>query len=78
MAVNAKEAQEMIDECTKANVKLLVGYRMHFEPKTLEIIRLAQCRRFWKGFILQGLSGFIIGDPNQWWRLNKNYQVAAQ
>ena len=40
MAVDAKEGQEMIDACKKANVKLLVGYRMHFEPKTLEIIRM--------------------------------------
>ena len=35
MAVNAREGQEMIDACKQANVKLLVGYRMHFEPKTL-------------------------------------------
>src|SRR5678815_2776802 len=40
MAVNAREGQEMIDACKKADVKLLVGYRMHFEPKTLEIIRM--------------------------------------
>lgn len=70
MAVNAKEAQEMIDECTKANVKLLVGYRMHFEPKTLEIIRQRNAGDFGKVLFFQGLSGFIIGDPNQW-RLNK-------
>ena len=31
--MNAKEGQEMIDACKKANVKLLVGYRMHFEAK---------------------------------------------
>ena len=40
MAINAKEGQEMIDACNKTNVQLLVGYRMHFEPKTLEIIRM--------------------------------------
>ena len=32
MAINAKEGQEMVDACEKAKVKLLVGYRMHFEP----------------------------------------------
>src|SRR5215471_243449 len=31
MALNAKQGQEMVDACKKANVKLLVGYRMHFE-----------------------------------------------
>jgi predicted dehydrogenase len=70
MALNAKEAQEMVDACKKANVKLLVGYRMHFEPKTLEIIRMRKAGEFGKIKFFQGLSGFIIGDPNQW-RLNK-------
>src|SRR5690348_371110 len=70
MAVNAKEGQEMIDACKKANVKLLVGYRMHFEPKTLEIIRMRKDGELGKILFFQGLSGFTIGDPTQW-RLNK-------
>lgn len=70
MALNAKQAQEMVDACKKANVKLLVGYRMHFEPKTLEIIRMRKDGEFGKILFFQGLSGFTIGDPNQW-RLNK-------
>ena len=70
MALNAKEGQEMIDACEKANVKLLVGYRMHFEPKTLEVIRLRKAGNFGKILFFQGLCGFTIGDPNQW-RLNK-------
>jgi predicted dehydrogenase len=70
MAVNAKEGQEMVDACKKANVKLLVGYRMHFEPKTLEIIRMRKDGELGKIMFFQGLSGFVAGDPNQW-RLNK-------
>lgn len=70
MAVNAKEGQEMVDACNKANVKLLVGYRMHFEPKTLEVIRMRQAGELGKIMFFQGLSGFRIGDPTQW-RLNK-------
>jgi predicted dehydrogenase len=70
MAVNAKEGQQMVDACKKANVKLLVGYRMHFEPKTLEIIRMRKDGEFGKILFFQGLSGFRIGDPTQW-RLNK-------
>lgn len=70
MAVNAKEGQEMVDACKKANVKLLVGYRMHFEPKTLEIIRMRNDGELGKVMFFQGLSGFKIGDPTQW-RLNK-------
>ncbi|HSN08538.1 MAG TPA: Gfo/Idh/MocA family oxidoreductase, partial [Hanamia sp.] len=70
MTVNAQQAQEMIDACKKAGVKLLVGYRMHFEPHTLEVIKMRKAGEFGKVLFFQGLSGFIIGDPTQW-RLNK-------
>jgi predicted dehydrogenase len=70
MAINAKEGQEMVDACKKAGVHLLVGYRMHFEPKTLEIVRMRKDGELGKILFFQGLSGFRIGDPTQW-RLNK-------
>lgn len=70
MAVNAKEGEEMVNACKAANVKLLIGYRMHFEPKTLEIIRMRNEGEFGKVLFFEGLSGFRIGDPNQW-RLKK-------
>lgn len=70
IARNADEAREMIEACNRANVKLLVGYRMHFEPKTLEIIRQRKAGEMGKILFFQGLSGFRIGDPGQW-RLNK-------
>lgn len=70
IALNAEEGQAMVDACKKANVKFLVGYRMHFEPKTLEVIRLRNAGEFGKVLFFQGLTGFKIGDPKQW-RLNK-------
>ncbi|MEO5581780.1 MAG: Gfo/Idh/MocA family oxidoreductase [Saprospiraceae bacterium] len=70
MAINAREAQEMIDACRQAKVKLLVGYRMHLEPKTMEIIRMRKDGELGKPLFFQGLAGFRIGDPSQW-RLNK-------
>jgi predicted dehydrogenase len=60
----------MVDACREAGVQLLVGYRMHFEPKTLEIIRLRKEGAFGNVRFFQGLSGFRIGNPSQW-RLNK-------
>ena len=66
MTVNAQQAQEMIDACKKADVKLLVGYRMHFEPHTLEVIKMRKAGEFGKVLFFQGLSGFTIGDPTQW------------
>jgi len=70
MGINAQEGQEMVNACKAADVKLLIGYRMHFEAKTLEIVRMSRAGEFGKIIFFQGQSGFRIGDPNQW-RLNK-------
>src|SRR6188508_1022990 len=70
IALNAAEGQAMVDACKKANVKFLVGYRMHFEAKTLEIVRMRTAGEFGKVLFFQGLCGFKIGDPTQW-RLKK-------
>jgi predicted dehydrogenase len=71
MALNAMEGLEMVNACKKANVKLLIGYRMHFEANTLEVVRMGKAGAFGKPLFFQGLSGFRIGDPGQW-RLTKN------
>lgn len=70
MALNAAEGTEMVDACKKAGVKLLVGYRMHFEPLTLEVLRMRSQDAFGKIRFFQGQCGFRIGDPTQW-RLKK-------
>ncbi len=70
MATNAKDAKKMIDACQQNGVKLLIGYRMHFEPITLDIVRMRAKGEFGRVHFFQGLSGFIIGDPGQW-RLKK-------
>lgn len=69
LSINAADAEEMVKVCKASNVQLLVGYRMHFEPKTLEVIRQREAGEFGKVLFFQGLSGFIIGDPTQW-RMN--------
>lgn len=70
MAINAEEGRAMVDACEAAGVKLLIGYRMRFEPNTLEVVRMRNNGEFGNIKFFQGLSGFRIGDPNQW-RLNK-------
>lgn len=70
MGIDATEGQKMVDACKAANVKLLIGYRMHYEPKTMEVIRMRKAGEFGKLKFFQGQSGFVIGDPTQW-RLNK-------
>ena len=66
MAVNAADGQAMVDACKAAGVHLLIGYRMHFEPNTLEVIRMRKDGELGDIRFFQGLCGFVIGDPNQW------------
>ncbi|HTJ51332.1 MAG TPA: Gfo/Idh/MocA family oxidoreductase [Cyclobacteriaceae bacterium] len=70
MAVSSKECQEMIDACKKAKVKLSIGYRLHFEPHTKEVMRIANQKVFGQIKTVETSMGFKIGDPTQW-RLKK-------
>lgn len=70
LAINVKEGQEMVDACAKAGVKLLVGYRMRFEPNTLAVVRKRLAGDMGNIQFFQGQCGFRVDDPNQW-RLDK-------
>lgn len=71
MALNAAECQEMIAACKKANRMLSIGYRLHFEPHTMEVMRLGQKKVFGKITGMDNGNGFVYnGDPNAW-RLKK-------
>jgi predicted dehydrogenase len=71
MAVSVEECQAMIGACAAAKRKLLIAYRMHYEPMTQEAIRLAHSATD-IGQIKQitAEAGFNMGDPRQW-RCNK-------
>jgi predicted dehydrogenase len=71
MANSVEDCQAMIDACKKANRKLMIGYRMRYEPMTQKAIELAQSAND-VGTIKQitAEAGFNIGDPDQW-RLNR-------
>lgn len=40
MATTVEDCDAMISACQAANVKLSIGYRLHFEPYNLEMVRL--------------------------------------
>lgn len=71
MGATVKDAEAMIAACQKANVKLFIGYRMHFEPHTRELIRMREAGELGKIMHVNAYMGFKIGDPTQW-RLRKN------
>ncbi len=70
IADNAAQAREMIEACKKAGVKLYVGYRLHFEPHTRELIRMREAGELGRISHVNTYMGFKIGDPSQW-RLRK-------
>jgi len=63
----------MIDACAKAKVQLAVGYRLHYEPNHLEIMRLGQEKVFGQVRLIEVSLGYDISgiDPNDW-HLKKN------
>ncbi|MDG2397201.1 MAG: Gfo/Idh/MocA family oxidoreductase [Flavobacteriaceae bacterium] len=66
MAVNALEAQEMIDAVSAVKKQLFIGYRLHYEPHNIEAARIGQKEVYGKVKIFEGSFGFKIGDPSQW------------
>jgi len=71
MALNAMECKEMITACKGAGRLLSIGYRLHFEPHNMEVMRLGQQHIFGKVTKIDTGNGFTYGgDPNAW-RLKK-------
>ncbi|MBX3256565.1 MAG: Gfo/Idh/MocA family oxidoreductase [Chitinophagaceae bacterium] len=70
LADTAQQAREMIAACKNAGVKFYVGYRLHFEPHTRELIRMREAGTFGAVKYVDNFMGFKIGDPAQW-RLKK-------
>jgi glucose-fructose oxidoreductase len=73
MAMNAAEAQAMIDACQRNKVKLAIGYRMQHEPNTRQVIGFARDRPYGALRSLQCDAGFkafddAAGSDN--WRLD--------
>ena len=71
MAMNVSECDEIIDECSKAGVKLSVGYRLQSEPYTREIKRFVREKTFGDVLYVSAEAAYrSTGYPGQW-RLNK-------
>ncbi|MEZ0484788.1 Gfo/Idh/MocA family protein [Fibrella aquatica] len=70
MAITPADCQAMIDACKKADRQLAIGYRLHYEPFTQEVMRLGQQKVFGPVRFVEASDAFKIGDPTQW-RLKK-------
>ena len=71
MALNAVDCEAMVTACKKHGRLLSIGYRLHFDPYNIELMRYGQKQVFGKVQKLDVGNGFVYGgDPNAW-RLKK-------
>ena len=68
MAVSVEECDRMIEACKQAGKMLSIGYRLHFEPHNLEMMRLGQQKIYGdiKKIVAQDGMASVEG-----WRLDK-------
>ncbi len=71
MANTPADCQHMIDAARAAGRKLMVGYRLHYEPYNLALIKVVRDQEFGPLKVVLADAGFPIGDPTQW-RLKKD------
>jgi predicted dehydrogenase len=70
MALSVEDCDKMIAASKKAGKTLSIGYRLHFEPYNLEMVRLGTQKIYGNIKTMNAGFGFSIGDPTQW-RLKK-------
>lgn len=66
MGLSVKECEAMIAACKANKVKLSIGYRLHFDPYHMEIIKIQKEKPFGAVKYVNAEFGFRIGDPTQW------------
>ena len=71
MANTPADCQQMIEACRAAGRKLMVAYRLHYEPHNQALIKVVRNQEFGPLKVVLADAGFPIGDPTQW-RLKKD------
>jgi predicted dehydrogenase len=66
MAVTSLQCQEMIDTCKLTGRKLMVAYRIQFEPKNTLVKQWTRDQKFGPVKLIESHNGQEIGDPSQW------------
>ncbi|QQL50447.1 Gfo/Idh/MocA family protein [Mucilaginibacter ginkgonis] len=70
MATSAAACQRMIDACKQAGKKLMVAYRIQYEPHNRLAMEWVRSQKFGKVKVIDMMNSQNIGDPSQW-RLKK-------
>jgi len=70
MTTSSKSAERMIDACKKAGKKLMIAYRIQYEPNNKQIKDFTRTHKYGKVRVITSTNVQNIGDPKQW-RLHK-------
>jgi len=66
MATSVKDCQTMIDACKENNRKLMIAYRIQYEPTNSYIRKLVREKTYGAVKMIEATNGQNQGDPNQW------------
>lgn len=69
MATSVADSEAMIAACKAANVKLMIAYRLHYEPITLKTIKMLRDGVLGQIQAITSVNGFNIGKGE--WRYDK-------
>jgi predicted dehydrogenase len=69
MAISSAECRQMIDACRQAKVKLMIAYRVHYDPTWIRVIDTIKSGGIGELESFQG--GFYAQQPAGAWRLTK-------
>jgi predicted dehydrogenase len=69
MAISSRECRDMIKACKDHNVKLMIAYRVHYDPTWIKIREIARSGEIGD---IQGFQGGFYGPKQEGeWRLDK-------
>jgi predicted dehydrogenase len=66
MATSLADCHAMVEACRAANVKLMIAYRMQYQPHAREAIRLARSGGLGSVTLMDMINNQNQGDPTQW------------
>jgi glucose-fructose oxidoreductase len=71
MALNSAEARTMIDAAKRADRKLSIGYRMHYDPYFIEVKRLGQKEILGRVNFMEATLAYYSTPEKNSWKLKK-------